>query len=180
MKDLQCEAPALCVMELGGVMQCSLISRGALTHKAGGRCLPAVTERLIWKSCRHCHKIVFSLLTSLVAQAVSERLSQHVLRNYTQFVAGVAEVSALEAHLINAHVYAKVSPAKMPTVAGRDPRNPTSKCALRCASASSVSILLRWGRRHERTWAWYVRTSQWAPGWPLARAASRRAAATCM
>ena len=77
---------------------------------------------------------------------MSERLSQHVLRNYTQFVAGVAEVSALEAHLINAHVYAKVSPAKMPTLAGLDPRNPTSKCALRCASASSVSVLPRWGQ----------------------------------
>lgn len=44
----------------------------------------------------------------LLAQGVSEGLSQHVLRNYAQFVAGIAEVSALEADLITAHVCSKV------------------------------------------------------------------------
>jgi hypothetical protein len=39
---------------------------------------------------------------------MSEGLSQHVLRNYAQFVAGIAEVSALEADLVKAHVCATV------------------------------------------------------------------------
>ena len=42
------------------------------------------------------------------AQVVSEGLSQHVLRTYAQFVAGIAEVSALEADLLKAHVCATV------------------------------------------------------------------------
>ncbi|KAK9832750.1 hypothetical protein WJX81_008241 [Elliptochloris bilobata] len=46
-------------------------------------------------------------------EAVSEGLSQHVLRNYVLFVAGIAEVSALEADLIKAHVCAKEARANL-------------------------------------------------------------------
>ena len=38
---------------------------------------------------------------------VSEKLSQHVIDNYDKFVAGVDEVTQVEAHLQAAHVTAK-------------------------------------------------------------------------
>ena len=40
-------------------------------------------------------------------QVVSEKLSQHVIDNYDKFVAGVDEVTQVEAHLQAAHVTAK-------------------------------------------------------------------------
>lgn len=44
-----------------------------------------------------------------VLEVVSERLSRHVVVNYDKFVAGVAEVAAVEADVSAAHVTAKMA-----------------------------------------------------------------------
>lgn len=47
-------------------------------------------------NCRHG---MTALSTACAVQTVSERLSQHVLKNYSRFVAGVTEVASVERDL---------------------------------------------------------------------------------